>query len=181
MSTAVDIPEVVLRKIAAHVMASPAEEVCGLLAGEGNRVTKSIPVPNNAQQPRNHFSMAPELLLRHLKALDDAALEWIGTYHSHPGTDTFPSKTDIAHARQHLPERVMLIASARGREITFQAWQITQFDVEHVDISNHPVINTGKLPPAVQITTIMSMVSAVIILIIIAISLLPPAPDLSAL
>lgn len=181
MTTTVHIPETLLNQIAKQVMASPAAEICGLLAGTGNAVSAVIPVPNTSATPHTSFTMSPQSLLKQLKAMDDAGLEWIGTYHSHPGKNTFPSQADIKHARENLPDKVMLIASAAGKEVLFQAWRMTWQDVERVELTDEPMPDDNTLSPITKLTTVISMLSAMIVLIVIAISLLPPAPDLSAL
>ena len=78
------------------------EEVCGVLAGDygdrESRVLDIYPVENAADSPQIRYAMDPEDQLAAIDAVEEAGLEVVGFYHSHPAGPTHPSETDVARA-----------------------------------------------------------------------------------
>ena len=91
------------------------EEVCGLLAGSGNRVYLAIPVTNQLHSPYR-YRMDPEQQLQAFLKIDDLDLELLGIYHSHPQGPTRPSETDIAEAYYPSLVSIILFPSSTGWE-----------------------------------------------------------------
>jgi len=77
--------------------AAPAE-CCGLLLGQGGRVTEARPAANVASDPLRHFEIDPVALLQVHKAARAGGPELLGYYHSHPTGHPVPSATDCDHA-----------------------------------------------------------------------------------
>ena len=79
-----------------------SEEVCGVLAGEygddGSHATDVYPVENAAETPQIRYAMDPEEQLVVIDEIEDAGLEIVGFYHSHPTGPTRPSETDADRA-----------------------------------------------------------------------------------
>lgn len=79
-----------------------AEEVCGVLAGEyggeESRVTATYPTDNAAETPEIRYHIDPEEQLAVVDAVEDAGLDVVGFYHSHPTGPTRPSDTDAERA-----------------------------------------------------------------------------------
>lgn len=87
-------------------------EVCGVLAGrrrrgedggEGDRpladeVREVHRVTNVADDPRVAYELDPAETLATIEAVEDAGLDVVGFYHSHPETVARPSATDEAQA-----------------------------------------------------------------------------------
>ena len=91
------------------------EEVCGLLAGSGNRVSIAIPVTNQLHSPYR-YRMDPEQQLQAFLKIDDLDLELLGIYHSHPQGPIRPSETDIAEANYPYAVYIILCPSSTGWE-----------------------------------------------------------------
>lgn len=74
------------------------EECCGLLLGEGERITEARPAENVADDRRTRFEIDPKALLAAYKAAREGGPKVIGYYHSHPDGHPVPSATDCDHA-----------------------------------------------------------------------------------
>lgn len=85
-------------------------EACGLLAGLNDRVSQLYPV-TNILHSQVRYQMDPQEQLRAFQDIDDAGLELLGIYHSHPNGPDKPSPTDIAEA--YYPQAVYLIWSLK--------------------------------------------------------------------
>ncbi|WP_458119350.1 M67 family metallopeptidase [Paenibacillus sp. Z6-24] len=94
-----------LRQIEAHMVSSPAAEVCGVLLGKkaagGMHIHSYRRLRNVAPDPLHHFSFTPEEWIPY--CWDS---ELIGIFHSHPFTLPMPSVTD----REQLPAFASLIS-----------------------------------------------------------------------
>ena len=77
--------------------AAPAE-CCGLLLGQGNRISTVSPAANVAEDPLRHFEIDPAALFAAHRAARSGGEEIIGYYHSHPSGHPVPSATDCQHA-----------------------------------------------------------------------------------
>ncbi|QLG63684.1 desampylase [Halorarum salinum] len=79
-----------------------AEEVCGVLAGtyddEASVVDAAYPAENVAETPEIRYAMDPEEQFAITEAVEEAGLEVVGFYHTHPAGPTEPSETDARRA-----------------------------------------------------------------------------------
>lgn len=80
--------------------ASPDREICGLLLGEGSRVSELVPAANVADDPSQRFEIDPMVLLRAHREARRGGGQVLGHYHSHPSGVAEPSRCDaeLAHA-----------------------------------------------------------------------------------
>ncbi len=107
-----------LTAIRAHAAAALPQEVCGLLLGEGARITAARPAANVHPAPHTHFEIDPQALIdAHRAAREQGAPQVIGYYHSHPRGPAEPSATDRASAAGD--GRVWAIVA--GEDVAF--WQ----------------------------------------------------------
>lgn len=77
------------------------EEVCGVLAGahgDQSRVSDVFAVENVADTPQIRYTMDPEALLATIDRIEDAGMEVVGFYHTHPTGPPAPSGTDTERA-----------------------------------------------------------------------------------
>ncbi|WP_435186504.1 desampylase [Halobellus sp. EA9] len=78
------------------------KEICGILAGaygETESVVHEVhQVTNAAETPQIRYAMDPEEQLEVTEAIEDAGLEVVGFYHSHPAGPVHPSETDAERA-----------------------------------------------------------------------------------
>lgn len=177
---AMQIVYAVAREIAEHAMAQAPREACGILAGQGSRISKGLPVHNIAPAPRLQFQLDPVEQLKALKTIDALGLNWIGVYHSHPRTAPIPSDQDIAAC---VDQRLLhLIVSLDQSKPRFKLWRIERssvlpielaFDTETARDIDRPLSTTQ------QAAIVAVGIAALLLLLVIAFNLLPPAPALA--
>lgn len=73
-------------------------EACGILLGEGTRITESCETANVHPAPATHFEIDPQALIDAHRAARSGGLAVIGYFHSHPAGEAVPSATDRACA-----------------------------------------------------------------------------------
>ena len=95
----VEISSAVLAAIGAEAAALPEREICGLLFGEGRRLTAHRSCRNVAEQPAANFEIDPVALVAAYRAERSGGPAIAGCYHSHPSGDVMPSPRDAAAAR----------------------------------------------------------------------------------
>ena len=77
--------------------AHPAE-CCGLLLGEGGRISQAVPAANVHPSPESHFEIDPSALIAAHRGAREGGPQVLGYYHSHPNGRADPSATDRAAA-----------------------------------------------------------------------------------
>jgi proteasome lid subunit RPN8/RPN11 len=102
-------------------------ECCGLLLGEGARISEARPAANIADDPARRFEIDPMALLAAHKAARVGGPGLVGYYHSHPVGHPVPSATDCEHASGD--SRVWAIVA--GGEVAF--WRDGEAGFEPVD------------------------------------------------
>jgi [CysO sulfur-carrier protein]-S-L-cysteine hydrolase len=100
--TAVRMARAVYDEMVAHALAERPFECCGLLAGTDGAVTQGYRAKNGADLFGVRYEIDSREYLRIDREIDDADLELIGVYHSHPFTRPFPSATDMGQAMEGL-------------------------------------------------------------------------------
>ncbi len=129
------IPRAQYEAIIAHARREAPREACGLVAGHGERIERVYPVANRAElaveffaerglippgrdyRPEapgsiavERFFMDPEEQFRVLREIEASGLEHLGSYHSHPATEAYPSRTDVELAA-FWPGMLLMICS----------------------------------------------------------------------
>lgn len=160
-----------VREIVQHARAEQPDEACGLLLGTDMRVTTVQSAMNVESEPRYRFRIDDQTLAAHV-------FDAIGFYHSHPAGNAIPSRSDIAESCY--PEHVYLIVGLRSAQPELAAWRIRQGRVEGIQlhISNLPPPEPDELVPsrAQKVAIGLSALIGVLLVLIVALSLLPPAP-----
>ncbi|MFU7528817.1 M67 family metallopeptidase [Qipengyuania sp. ASV99] len=82
---------------AAAVSAFP-REACGILLGEGERITQALETRNVHLSPETHFEIDPQALIDAHRAEREGGPKLMGYFHSHPSGEPVPSATDRAMA-----------------------------------------------------------------------------------
>lgn len=88
------------------------QECCGLLAGRRGIVTLVLQAHNAAENPEIAYEIAPSELVKLMRGIREAGLDFLGIYHSHPKGDNQPSARDIERA--YYPDAAYFILSARA-------------------------------------------------------------------
>lgn len=99
------------------------DEICGLLFGNGSRISAYQPCRNVAADPRTGFEIDPQQLIAAHRAARAGGPAIIGCYHSHPSGAATPSRRD---AEMAAPDGWLWLIAAR-EELT--CWRA----VEHGD------------------------------------------------
>ena len=176
---AVRIPYLVARQIADHAASRQPSEACGLLAGRAEHILAAYPMTNSARAPQARFEIDPGEQLQALKAIDEAQLDWIGAYHSHPHGAPIPSQADIEECSDS--GLLQLIVSLRRSKPQLKLWRIDRQSVVPIELvydSEMPPESEPALSPSQQAAMIIVAIAAVLILLIISFTLLPPAPQI---
>lgn len=115
------IPAELVERILDHCRAEMPNEGCGLLAGDGGRISDVYCIPNVDASPAS-YTIQPE---GHFRALMDAearGLELVGAFHSHVDGPAYPSATDVARAAE--PDWVWLVAGPMTGRAEVRAFRI---------------------------------------------------------
>lgn len=165
--------------LVALARAGAPREVCGLLLGPvSGEVIDTVPIMNLATAPERAFHLDERALAHALTSLHASGLELLAFYHSHPASDPRPSAMDIAQSSY--PDVAMVIIGLRPSP-ALAAWSVRYGEVTPIEI----VISTT--PPqaqeivwtrAAQIAVLIAIIGAVALFMLIAFSLLPPAPQI---
>lgn len=94
----IEVTSKALSQLRAHAAAAHPLEACGILLGDGARITAARPAANVHSTPATHFEIDPEALIDAHRAARSGGGQVIGYYHSHPVGEAAPSATDRASA-----------------------------------------------------------------------------------
>lgn len=169
----------VARQIADHARGQLPCEACGLLAGRDAQILAAHPMRNVADSPQTQFQLDPREQLQALKAIDQAQLDWIGVYHSHPRSPPIPSPSDIEQCADN--GLLQLIVSLKGLKPQLKLWRIDRDSAVPIDLvyeTENAPDDEPALSPSQQAAIVIVAVAAVLILLIISFTLLPPAPEI---
>jgi proteasome lid subunit RPN8/RPN11 len=172
------LPESSARAIADHAYHDYPREACGLIAGVGKHIQHVIPIANKAEDPLYAYRMDDKALTTALFALEKEGLALLGFYHSHPNGDPIPSQTDIGQA--YYPDLAYLIVGLRSGKPRFAAWKIHYGRVTAVELydglSAPEPNNEVSFSHAQKIAVLVAAIIAFAFMIVLSLSLLPPAP-----
>ena len=90
----VQIEQRFIDEMVAHAKADLPNECCGILAGPEGSVMKAYPMTNVEASPFR-FSMDPGELVKVDAEAGDNAWDLLAIYHSHTGSEAYPSDTDV--------------------------------------------------------------------------------------
>lgn len=102
------IPRTVLDEMLSHATEGYPDEVCGLMAGRDDAVTRIFRM-TNIDKSSVSYMMEPAEQFRAFKEIRIGGLELKAIYHSHPVSPAYPSQTDVRLA--FYPEAVYVIVS----------------------------------------------------------------------
>lgn len=173
------------RQLCQQAQADAPNETCGLIGGSISsngivRAAQIIATPNAADDPAHHYLIEPAALVNTLMNFEAQSLNLVGIYHSHPFGDPIPSSEDIRNA--HYPNTPYLIIGLKHRETSprLAAWTIQHGQVDHVElhISDDPLTPPQTISSAQKFAMLTTAIFAVAFMIILSLSLLPPAPPI---
>jgi proteasome lid subunit RPN8/RPN11 len=119
------ITDTQLKQIYAHAKETYPHECCGFLLGsfDDDLVHQVRRATNQNTGRTDRFIISGEEYAQAQFATDEAGLDIIGIYHSHPDWPPIPSQTDMESAWE---EVYYLIASVHeGRPLNTNVWRLT--------------------------------------------------------
>jgi proteasome lid subunit RPN8/RPN11 len=131
------IRESALAELRRHVADSPRQEICGLLSGSTETVTRVLASTNAAADPKTSYEIAPQELFAKMREIRSAGESLLGIYHSHPNGRSEPSERDLAEA--NYPDVAHVIATINlSGEVALKAFVIrnqcaAEIPIERVD------------------------------------------------
>ena len=127
------IPQTILDDMIAHAREGKPEEICGILSGHGNVVTRAYRAENVAEKPVVTYNFSPKDQYRIFKDIDEREEEMVAIYHSHPASPAFPSATDLRLA--FYPEASYIILSlAWPEQPVVRAFRLKDGNIEEIAI-----------------------------------------------
>ena len=133
------ITAALLQRIRNHGQATYPNECCGLLLGTWSdnqkKVTRLRPVENiRDDSPRNRYLIDPAALLAGEKEAQEAGLDVVGIYHSHPDHPARPSEFDRENAFPFYSYIIVKVAEGVSGDLT--SWTLREdrsiFDQEEI-------------------------------------------------
>ena len=165
------------QELAAYAREAQPNECCGVILGTKNVAEQVIPLPNIASEPQYNYHMDDKALLKVFYEAERSQREIIGFYHSHPRTEPIPSPTDTKLA--NYPDTAYVIVGLRNGEARLAAWSIKRNQVAPIKLivsADKPVIENNQLSIVQKRAIIASAIIAFIFMLVLSLSLLPPAP-----
>jgi [CysO sulfur-carrier protein]-S-L-cysteine hydrolase len=111
-------------QIVAHARADHPDEACGVIAGPAgsDRPERFIPMTNAARSPTFYeFDSTEQFQV--WREMDDHDEEPVVLYHSHTGTEAYPSRTDVSYASEPGAHYV-LVSTRDEHETEFRSYRI---------------------------------------------------------
>ena len=160
------------------------EEACGVLIGRGAIVERAVAIENVADDKAHGFSFCGRAWLDVLMMCEQMGYEVVGVYHSHPSSDARLSAHDLKMMREQMPNVVQLVVSLRGEQPEMGVYVL---DGESVVPVAMVWGKDGQIRGEVAETTsihgqwLMGILTLLVgvILVMVAVHLLPPAPVLN--
>jgi desampylase len=95
---AIEITDQALAAMRAAAAAAHPREACGILLGEGRRITHARETRNVHPAPETRFEIDPQALIDAHRAARAGGAQVLGYFHTHPVGEAAPSATDRASA-----------------------------------------------------------------------------------
>lgn len=128
MANSLAISANLLEEIVSHSREEAPNECCGLIGGRNGQATSVHRAENVFASPLR-YEIDPQDQFRILMALDESGEELAGIYHSHTGSEAYPSQTD-RNLAENWPDPLYVICSvADPDEPEVRAFEIRDGDV----------------------------------------------------
>ena len=94
----IEVAKHVVEAMQSAALAAHPHEACGILLGEGEKISGLITTRNVHSDPEAHFEIDPQALIDAHRAARNGDPQVVGYYHSHPVGTAEPSQTDRSMA-----------------------------------------------------------------------------------
>ncbi len=115
----------------AHCRDGYLNEACGILAGNGNEVSKIYKMANIENSPVTYMLDSREQF-KVMKDMRDNNLSMVAIFHSHPSSAAYPSAKDVSLA--FYEECVYIIVSLMEKEPVVKGFLIREGNIEEIKI-----------------------------------------------
>jgi proteasome lid subunit RPN8/RPN11 len=113
------------QRIFAYATEAAPAECCGLIGGDGERLTGLYPMRNVAANAHIAYEAAPEDLFAAQRQMRERGEQLLAIYHSHPrATEPQPSDTDVRLA--FYPQAIYFIIGLAGEQPVMRAFKISE-------------------------------------------------------
>jgi proteasome lid subunit RPN8/RPN11 len=129
------LPEQILQEMLVHCKEGYPNEVCGILAGRENEVSKIYKMTNIESSPVSFFMDSGEQF-KVMKDMREKNLSMLAIYHSHPSSPIYPSGRDVSLA--FYEDAVYVIVGLMDREPVVKAFSIKNKKIEEIEITVTP-------------------------------------------
>jgi proteasome lid subunit RPN8/RPN11 len=121
------ISESQAKQIRAHGVETYPHECCGALLGSDSDTGREVRalfklVNRRTDSPRNRFSVTSDDVREAERAAQQAGLEVVGWYHSHPDHPAIPSEFDREHAWPWYS--YVIVSVVAGKPETLASWRL---------------------------------------------------------
>jgi len=130
-----------LEELVAHVCEDPANEVCGLVAVEGDLPAASaarnavrVYRARNLHRSPLRFEIDPKELLQLSNAIEEHGWEIGAIYHSHVRSPPYPSQTDVNFAAKWPGVEWIIVGLAGVEAPQVRSYMIEDGEVEEVPL-----------------------------------------------
>ena len=142
------ISRALLDQVIGHAREDHPDEACGVIAGlaGSDRPQRFIPMTNAERSPTFYRFDSLEQL-RVWREMDDRDEDPVVIYHSHTGTEAYPSRTDVSYASE--PGAHYLLVSTSEPDVTpARSFRIVDGTVteEEVRVAGVPPAGPGAGP-----------------------------------
>lgn len=139
MNIMLKIPYRISLEMITHAKEDFPLECCGILAGQGEEITRLYRIPNR-DKSKVSYLMDPKEQIRVFKEMRNNGLELKAIYHSHPNHPPYPSQTDVELA--YYPEAVYIIISINDKkETAVRGFRIINKEISEISLLfQHPVL-----------------------------------------
>ncbi|NWG16620.1 MAG: M67 family metallopeptidase [Chloroflexi bacterium] len=173
------LTEALARDLIRHAQDAAPLEACGILLGASGQVREVVPVRNAAADPQHFYRLDERQFVTAVFEAEKRGLSLLSLYHSHPGGEPIPSPADVAQAAY--PDTPYLIIGLKNQMPRLAAWAIRYGQVSPVElVIGQLEALTDTVRPSFtrthQAAILLSGLLAFIIMLILSLSLLPPAP-----
>ncbi|MET3804193.1 proteasome lid subunit RPN8/RPN11 [Nakamurella sp. UYEF19] len=132
------IPKSMSDAIVAHARTDHPDEACGIIAGPAGSDTPARLVPMaNAERSPTFYRFDSGEQLRLYREMDERDEEVVVVYHSHTGTEAYPSRTDIAYAGEPQAHYV-LVSTRKSDSVEFRSYRIIDGEVSEEEVEMIP-------------------------------------------
>ena len=118
-------------ELIAHCRSRYQKEACGILAGQGEHVTRVYPMTNVEDSPIG-YAMDPREQLRLEKTMRAQGERLVGIYHSNTASDAAPSSVDVELAIS--PEVSYLLVSLKD----WQRPDVKSYRIDGTTVTSEP-------------------------------------------